>query len=223
MEITAHCPATASFDHFTEAAACGSGRLEFDVVSGPGGELFAAHAERDLPGALPLTELLPFLVDLGLPLSCDLKSFGSDFACAVAEQLESFVPAGFDLIVCSHSRHDLSVAWQRFPGFLRGWSVPQFDVPTPQVMVPPPSSQRQLSELRASLPGLAGDSIMDGKCDLLMVELSLLSPELLRVVHQLDGLVHAWTVRQLDQFAEIRDLPLDGVITDIPGQLVKLI
>lgn len=200
----------------------GADRIEFDVLEGDSGDLFVAHGHEELAGALPLSEVLGFLATEQVALSCDLQSFGSDFAEQVAASLEAYLPRGLDLIVCSHSRHDLSVAWRRFPHFLRGWSVPQFGLPAPQVTLYPPLDPEALRETRASLPRLAGDAIMDGKCDLLMVELSLLSPELLQVVHDVDGLVHAWTVRSLGEFELLEDLPVDGIITDLPEIIAPL-
>lgn len=223
-EITAHSP---RFDpprpllipDFQAMAESGADRIEFDVLLGSGGQLFVAHDQEQLTGALLLSELLDFLSGTDLALSCDLKSFGAEFAEQVAACLEAYLPQETDLIVCSHSRHDLSVAWRRFPCFLRGWSVPQFGLPAQEVTVHPPLDPVGRSEVRASLPRIAGDAIMDGKCDLLMVELQLVSEDLLRVVHHVDGMVHAWTVRSLSDLDMLRALPVDGVITDIPREV----
>lgn len=223
-EITAHSPL---FDpvrpldlcDFASMADSGADRVEFDVLQDEQGELFVAHGPEQLDGALTLSEALPFLVGLDVALSCDLKSFGSEFAEQAAACLEAYLPTQTDLIVCSHSRHDLSVAWRRFPHFMRGWSVPQFGLPEDQVTVHPPLDPTSLEEARSLLPRVAGDAIMDGKCDLLMVEMDLLSLELCRTVHEVDGMVHAWTVRSVNDFEALESLPLDGIITDIPLEI----
>ncbi|MEE3326943.1 MAG: glycerophosphodiester phosphodiesterase [Myxococcota bacterium] len=51
----------------------------------------------------------------------------------------------------------------------------------------------------------------------------LVTPELLAHCHQYDIEVHVWTINDPDEMAELLDLGVDGLVTDTPGVMTRLL
>ncbi len=69
---------------------------------------------------------------------------------------------------------------------------------------------------RRAIPRLLAHRIRRGEMDAVMVHWRLMSPGLLRAVHDAGGEVYVWTVDDAAMVRDLVDLGVDGVITNDP-------
>lgn len=176
------------------ALAVGVDMIEFDVSPG----LVVAH-DRGHPGP----QLDDFLAELAalLPaevgLMVDLKAIGYEL-----EALDACRRAGLA------DRCLFATLERRSVQVLRGKARTSFSFNRG-------SPGRMLPLLRLTV----GDVWRRSGADDATVRYSLITPRLIDVVHRHDGRVFAWTVNTAEGVARMRELGVDGIITDDPRVL----
>jgi glycerophosphoryl diester phosphodiesterase len=152
---------------------------------------------RPRHGVLQLRELIVALGD-DHRLMIDLKGVHPRLAPSVATLLRDATPDRA-LTVCTK-------AW---------WMLDAFDVPVRRVWSA--SSQRSLDRLRDRLrdPGSTAHGVS--------VRRRLLTPAVVRELHEVTGLVMAWPVDTPEALAESRALGVDAVISKDMGLLGRLV
>ena len=206
---------------FAAAVAAGVDMLEFDVLPAEldgSGELYLAHDYEDLRSraALTLEEGLRHLAGdeyVGLELDVDLKLPGYE-----ARVLDALRSHGLleRTLVSSTDRASLRAVRAAEPAARLGLSVPKLRKD------PTTSTRTKYAALalavvaRRAIPRLLARRIRRGEMDAVMVHWRLMSPGLLRAVHDAGGEVYVWTVDDAAMVRDLVNLGVDGVITNDP-------
>jgi glycerophosphoryl diester phosphodiesterase len=97
-----------------------------------------------------------------------------------------------------------------------GWSVPKArrDYTLSPLWKVPAYGALQLG--RAVLPGRAARTIRSGRCDAFMVYWRLVSPRLVRAIHEAGGELYVWTVDDEAQIRAFEAMGVDEVISNDP-------
>jgi glycerophosphoryl diester phosphodiesterase len=97
----------------------------------------------------------------------------------------------------------------------RGWSVPR--VRRDYMRSPlAPAAWGVARVMRARLPRRAAALLRAGRIDAVMSHWILVSPALVRRVHEAGGELYVWTVDDPRRIARLERLGVDGVITNDP-------
>jgi glycerophosphoryl diester phosphodiesterase len=207
---------TASFDAALDA---GVDMIEFDVLpSRTDGRLMLAHDYEDLAGrdALTLEQGLEHLAAgsfAGVELDVDLKLPGYELRVLNALRAEGLLDRA---LISSQFRESLALIRAVEPGVRLGWSVPKLrrDPFRSRLMWLPASAL--LLAWRELLPLRAARAIGSGQCDALMAHWRLITPRLVRRVHDAGGELYVWTVDELPLIRSLQAMGVTGVITNDP-------
>jgi glycerophosphoryl diester phosphodiesterase len=207
---------TASFDAALDA---GVDMIEFDVLpSRTDGRLMLAHDYEDLAGrdALTLEQGLEHLAAgsfAGVELDVDLKLPGYELRVLNALRAEGLLDRA---LISSQFRESLALIRAVEPGVRLGWSVPKLrrDPFRSRLMWLPASAL--LLAWRELLPLRAARAIGSGRCDALMAHWRLITPRLVRRVHDAGGELYVWTVDELPLIRSLQAMGVTGVITNDP-------
>lgn len=212
----------ASFDRAREI---GVDLIEFDVLpvdpeDPSGAEPRLAHDySHDLALAPTLGEALAHLAGpefAGVHFDVDLKLPGYERRVVRALREHGLV-----------ERSLISTQWPRTleavrvlePGLRLGWSVPRLrSDPTASRLLRIPALGA-LRAYRRALPARAARAIRQGRCDALMAHFVLVTPRLVRAIHEAGGELYAWTVDDAAEVARLRGLGVDGIISNDPRLL----
>jgi glycerophosphoryl diester phosphodiesterase len=206
----------ASFDAALDA---GVDMIEFDVLSSrTDGRLMLAHDYADLAGrdALTLEQGLEHLAAssfAAVELDVDLKLPGYELRVLNALRAEGLLERS---LISSQFRESLALIRAVEPGVRLGWSVPRLrrDPFRNRLMWLPASAL--LLTWRELLPLRAARAIGSGQCDALMAHWRLITPRLVRRVHDAGGELYVWTVDELPQIRSLQEMGVTGVITNDP-------
>ena len=206
----------ASFDAALDA---GVDMIEFDVLpSRTDGRLMLAHDYADLAGrdALTLEQGLEHLAAssfAAVELDVDLKLPGYELRVLNALRAEGLLDRS---LISSQFRESLALIRAVEPGVRLGWSVPKLrrDPFRNRLMWLPASAL--LLSWRELLPLRAARAIGSGQCDALMAHWRLITPRLVRRVHDAGGELYVWTVDDLPQIRSLQQMGVTGVITNGP-------
>ncbi|HXO08885.1 MAG TPA: glycerophosphodiester phosphodiesterase [Solirubrobacteraceae bacterium] len=206
----------ASFDAALDA---GVDMIEFDVLpSRTDGRLMLAHDYADLAGrdALTLEQGLEHLAAssfAAVELDVDLKLPGYELRVLNALRAEGLLERS---LISSQFRESLALIRAVEPGVRLGWSVPKLrrDPFRNRLMWLPASAL--LLSWRELLPLRAARAIGSGQCDALMAHWRLITPRLVRRVHDAGGELYVWTVDDLPQIRSLQQMGVTGVITNDP-------
>ena len=210
----------ASFDAALEA---GVDMIEFDVLpehSDGTGALWLAHdyvaARRVDPAPPTLEEGLAHLAGTtfdGIDLDVDLKLPG--YELRVLEALREHGLADRALVSSQYLR-SLQLLRGAAPNLRLGWSVPRLKRdPTRSPLTLAPALV-MLQVYKRILPRQAASAIGTLRLDALMAQWRLVTPALVRAVHEADAELFVWTVDDAAQIARLEELGVDGVITNDP-------
>jgi glycerophosphoryl diester phosphodiesterase len=209
----------ASFDAALEA---GVDMIEFDVLpedpTQPAtSRLVLAHDyEHGLDEAMTFEEGLAHLASAAfsaVELDVDLKLPGYEERVVEALRVHGLVERA---IVSSQYMRSLVRIRALEPGLRLGWSVPRAkrDYTTSRLWLIP--ALTMLAFYRRRLPGSATRHLGDRRVDALMAHWRLVTPRLVRVVHEAGGELYVWTVDDASKIRDLEAMGVDAVITNDP-------
>jgi glycerophosphoryl diester phosphodiesterase len=207
-----------TFESFEAALRCGVDMIEFDVLPTPDGTLVLAHDAADARGRRPLTlaEGLDHFAGAaydGISLDVDLKVPG--YERDVVDGLRDRGLAERALISSTYPE-SLALVRDLDPAIERGWSVPRAARDYTKNLLYAVPAYAILRWWRAGLPAQAARALDRGECEALMAHRLLMSPLLVRRVHEGGGRLFVWTVDDGDEIERLEGLGVDGVITNDP-------
>jgi glycerophosphoryl diester phosphodiesterase len=204
-------------ESFQAALEHGVDMIEFDVLRLRDGRLVLAHDYEDAESreCLTLEEGLDHFAGeayAGVELDVDMKLPG--YEREVADGLAERGLAGRSLVSTMYT-DSLDRLGELAPGLRRGWSVPRVrrDYTRSALAIPAYLIARVW---RVQLPGQAAARIRAGGCEAVMAHRILVSPRLVRSVHEAGGQVYVWTVDDAERIRALEALGVDGVITNDP-------
>jgi glycerophosphoryl diester phosphodiesterase len=210
-----------TFASFDAALEHGVDMIEFDVLSERGdgtGELYLAHDYEHLRsgGAPTFEEGLAHLTGArfaAVELDVDLKLPGYELRALEALRRHGIVDR---CLVSTMETSSLAVLRAAEPALRIGWSVPKLRRdPTDSPWMRPFAMALGLS-YRTALPRYAAAAIRAGKADALMANWRVITPGLVRHVHDAGGEIYAWTVDDREVIAKLEAMGVDGVISNDP-------
>jgi glycerophosphoryl diester phosphodiesterase len=210
---------TASFD---AALAAHVDMIEFDVLPRDHLEpttstLILAHDyEQVRADAVTLEEGLAHLASpqfADIELDVDLKLPGYERRVVEALRRHGLVER---TIVSTLYMRSLVVLRELEPRLRLGWSVPRVrrDYTTTALTAVP--ALGLLLRMRRRLPGIAAAHVREGRCDAVMAHWRLVTPRLVRKLHDAGGDLYVWTVDDAARIRALEALGVTGVITNDP-------
>jgi glycerophosphoryl diester phosphodiesterase len=214
-----------TYASFDAALAAGVDMIEFDVLPERGGErLLLAHDHHDAAGRSPhtLEEGLAHLASdsfIGIELDVDLKLPGYELRVVQALRAHRVLDRA---IISSQFRSSLELIRAAEPSVRLGWSVPKLRRDPFRSLLSAAPAMVALQAMRAALPRQAAAAITTGRCDALMAHWRLVTPRLVRRVHDAGGELYVWTVDELPRMRELQTLGVTGVISNDPRLFAAL-
>lgn len=195
--------------------------IEFDVLSerpDGGGRLLLAHEPRQLrdPGRAPLEEALRHLASArfaGIELDVDLRRPGYELRVLDALRQAGLVERA---LVSTGRLGSLDILRAAEPRVRLGWSAPRLRHELTTDALTDVPGLALLSGYRARFPSIAADVLAAGRCDAVMAHWRLVTPRLVRTVHEARAEVYVWTVDSAARIARLAALGVDGVISNDP-------
>ncbi|HTZ86974.1 MAG TPA: glycerophosphodiester phosphodiesterase [Solirubrobacteraceae bacterium] len=208
----------ASFD---AALRHGVEMIELDVLSARvdgGGELVVAHDYEDARAREPLRfeQALEHLAGGrfgALEFDIDVKLPG--YEGRVVDALREFGLVDRSLLSCMFPQA-LARVRSHEPSLRLGLSVPRVrrDYTTDMLTAIP--ALAILTGYRAMLPRRARAGLREGRYDAIMAHWRVVTPSLVRAVHEGGGELYVWTVDERARIAKLTELGVDGIITNDP-------
>lgn len=121
-----------------------------------------------------------------------------------------------------HSSVSLQLLRAIEPALRLGWSVPRVRRDPFRSPLLTPVGMLAVRYGKTVLPGRAARAIRDGTCDALMSHWRLVTPALVRAVHEAGGELYVWTVDELPRIRELAALGVGGIITNDPRLFAAL-
>jgi glycerophosphoryl diester phosphodiesterase len=210
---------TASFD---AALAAQVDMIEFDVLpedhlDPERSRLVLAHDYAHLPPDAPaLEEGLAHLASDAFSdteLDVDLKLPGYERRVVEALREHGLVERA---IVSTLYMRSLVVLRELEPRLRLGWSVPRVRRDYTAAAITAVPAWALLLRMRRRLPRVAVAHVRAGRCDALMAHWRLVTPRLVRALHEVGGELYVWTVDDAARIRAFEELGVTGVITNDP-------
>jgi glycerophosphoryl diester phosphodiesterase len=208
-----------TYASFDAALAAGVDMIEFDVLPELRGDrLLLAHDYHDAAERSPhtLEEGLAHLSSEpfnGIELDVDLKLPGYEQQVLDALRRHGVLDRA---LISTQYRSSLEVLRATEPAVRLGWSVPRVrrDPFRSRALTLP--AMAVVATARAIFPEQARRAIRTRLCDAVMAHWRLVTPRLVRAVHDAGGEIYVWTVDDLSRLRELEALGVTGVITNDP-------
>jgi glycerophosphoryl diester phosphodiesterase len=211
-----------TFGSFDAALEHGVDMIEFDVLPEDHRRpettrLVLAHDyTEDLERAHTLDEGLAYLAAegfAGTELDVDLKCPGYEARVVEALRRHGLVDRA---LVSSQYMRSLVAVRALEPRLRLGWSVPraQRDYTLSWIWRVP--AWGYVQALRRRVPPRAAEHLRAGRIDAVMSHHYLVTPALVRAVHDAGGELYVWTVDEAPLIRHLESLGVDGVITNDP-------
>jgi glycerophosphoryl diester phosphodiesterase len=212
---------------FDAAVAAGVDMIEFDVLlarEGPDA-LILAHDYHDAAARDPhtLEEALAHLASdafADVELDVDLKLPGYELRVLDALRNHGVLHRA---LISSQYRSSLQVVRAAEPGVRLGWSVPKVKRDPFRSRTTAVPALVALQGLRLVLPAQAARAVRSGRCDAVMAHWRLVTPQLVRRVHDAGGEIYGWTVDDLERLRSLEEMGVTGVITNDPRLFAHLV
>lgn len=189
--------------------------VELDVLA-RGPELLVAHSPVDLDHPRPLRfadalialqRLLPPEVELNV----DVK--GTGYEIAVLDTLRSLELVDRTL-VSTMEAPSLRVLRAAAPELRLGLSVPRARRDYLAHPLTRPAAYAMLAYLRRVLPRRAARALRSGQADAIMAHWGVVTPTMVRTVHQAGGELYVWTVDDAERLRSLHAQGVRAVITN---------
>ena len=208
----------ASFD---AALAHGVEMIELDVLAeraDGGGELLVAHDHEALHGQAPLRfgQALAHLAGerfATLEFDIDVKLPGYEHRVVQALREAGLIERS--LVSCMFPQALVRIRALE-PKLRLGWSVPRVRRDYTTTMLTAIPALAILTGYRATLPGRARTALRAGRYDAIMAHWRVVTPALVRAVHEAGGELYVWTVDDAARIAKLTAMGVDGIITNDP-------
>jgi glycerophosphoryl diester phosphodiesterase len=209
-------------ESFDAALGAGVDMIEFDVLPEDHmhrdtTRLLLAHDyEHDLRDAMTLQEGVAHLASDAfgeVELDVDLKLPGYEQRVVAVLQEHDLVQRA---IVSSQYMRSLVRIRELEPGLRLGWSVPRAkrDRTTSKLWLP--LALTVLAVWKRRLPRLAAGHIGERRIDAVMAHWRLVTPQLVRTIHDAGGELYVWTVDDAAKIRQLEAMGVDAVITNDP-------
>jgi glycerophosphoryl diester phosphodiesterase len=203
---------------FQAALDHGVDMIEFDVLRLRDGRLVLAHDYHDgeRPDVVTLEEGLDHFAGeayADIELDVDLKLPGYE-----REVVEGLAARGLieRSLISTMYPESLDEIGRLEPRQRRGWSVPRVSSDPTQSTWRKPLALAAVQVIKRRMPAQAARAIRAGRCEALMTHWRLMSPALVRAVHDAVGQLYVWTVDDAEHIARLSALGVDGVISNDP-------
>jgi glycerophosphoryl diester phosphodiesterase len=209
-------------ESFDAALQAGVDMIEFDVLPEDHTHrattrlLLAHDYEHDLRDAVTLEEGVAHLTSAAfgdVELDVDLKLPGYEERVVKVLQEHGLVERA---IVSSQYMRSLVSVRALEPGLRVGWSVPRAkrDLTTSKLWLP--LALTVLAVWRRRIPGVAGRHLRERRIDAVMAHWRLVTPQLVRTIHDAGGELYVWTVDDAAKIRQLEAMGVDAVITNDP-------
>jgi glycerophosphoryl diester phosphodiesterase len=213
----------ASFD---AALAAGVDMIEFDVLPDrpDGDRLVLAHdfidaADRAAPELEAALAHLAGPEFAGVELDVDLKLPGYEREVVAALRRHALVSRS---LISSQYRESLAEIRSLEPALRLGWSVPKVRRDPFRSRVTAVPAVGVLLAYREALPARAAGAIRSGAVDAVMAQWRLVTPRLVRRIHDAGGELYVWTVDEPRRLQALAELGADGLISNDPRLFAAL-
>jgi glycerophosphoryl diester phosphodiesterase len=208
-------------ESFQAAVAAGVDMIEFDILSehrDGSGRLLLAHDYGALQADSPLTlqEGLEYLCGAefdGIELDVDVKIPG--YGARVVEALREHDLIERSLVSATYPL-ELDAMRGLEPKLRVGWSVPRARRDYTADLLTAIPALAMLTGYRAWLPARARSAVRSGRFDAIMAHWRLVTPALVKAIHEGGGELYVWTVDDAAEIAKLTALGVDGIITNDP-------
>lgn len=195
--------------------------IELDVLSerpGGGGRLLVAHDYEDIRSREPLSfeQALAHLSGpefAAIELDVDVKLPGYELRVLAALRERGLIER---TLISGMYPAGLALIREAEPALRLGWSVPRVrrDYTTDMLTAIP--ALAMLTGYRTMLPARARRALREGRFDAVMAHWRVVTPRLLRAVHEGGGELYVWTVDDARVIARLSAMGVDGIITNDP-------
>jgi glycerophosphoryl diester phosphodiesterase len=208
----------ASFD---AALRHGVEMIELDVLAerrDGGGPLLVAHDYEDMHERSPLTfeQALDHLAGdrfAGVGFDVDVKIPGYEQRVVQALAQRGLVERS---LLSGMYPESLACVRELEPKLRLGWSVPRVKRDYTTHLLTAIPALALLTGYRAMLPARARDGLRAGRFDAVMAHWRVVTPALVRSVHEGGGELFVWTVDDASRIAKLSALGVDAIITNDP-------
>jgi glycerophosphoryl diester phosphodiesterase len=206
---------------FDAALRHGVEMIELDVLSersDGGGRLLVAHDYEDIRERSPLTfeQALDHLASdrfAGVDFDVDVKIPGYEQRVVQALRERGLVERS---LLSGMYPESLARVRELEPKLRLGWSVPRVKRDYTTHLLTAIPALALLTGYRAMLPARAREGLRAGRFDAVMAHWRVVTPALVRSVHEGGGELFVWTVDDASRIAKLSALGVDAIITNDP-------
>jgi glycerophosphoryl diester phosphodiesterase len=215
-----------TLESFRAAVEAGVDTIELDVVWLPDAHLpleqrhplVVAHDWEDAAGRTPLklTEALDAFREPPLDrveIDLDVKLPGREEELVDALRERGLIERA---MISTPEMHTLKRVLELEPGLRRGWTYPKTSRDWTSKRLARPLLPLALAGMRARLPGLAAEKLPKFGVFAMWIYHPLVSPGLVRICRHANVELIAWTVDDEARLRKLRDLGVDGLVSNDP-------
>jgi glycerophosphoryl diester phosphodiesterase len=221
-----------TLESFRAAVAAGVDTIELDVVWLADAELppeerhplIVAHDWDDAASRTPLklTEALDAFLEPpldGVEIDLDVKLPGREEELVEALRERGLIERA---MISTMEMHTLKRVLELEPGLRRGWTFPKTSRDWTSRPWARPLLPLALAGMRTKLPGLAAEKLPQFGVFAMWVYHPLINAKLVRICQLANVELIAWTVDDESRLRKLRDLGVDGLVSNDPRLFARL-